>query len=106
MIVDVLVPADGRADALAITLATLVGQTHRSLRVLITDAEPAEREPLIAVLRVLAVLGIEVLLLHPPAGVDRRAFLLDHAREPHLLVEPGTVLEPEAVASVARTRVA
>ena len=64
--VDVLIPTYRRADALAVTLTGLLGQTHPDLRIVVSDQsdhdELADHGPLQAVLRVLRIAGVAELL--------------------------------------------
>ncbi len=100
--VDVLIPTYRRPAALAVTLASLVGQTFRDFRVVISDqtedldaaycSEPA------AVTRVLAVRGnpVSVHKHLPRRGLaEQRQFLLDNADSPcALFLDDDLVLEP------------
>jgi GT2 family glycosyltransferase len=103
--VDVLIPTYHRACALAVTLGTLVGQTHRPLRIVISDQseEPAlpSSPEVRAVARVLEAQGRRVELHHhvPRRGMaEQRHFLLDRASAPFaLFLDDDVILEPDAV---------
>lgn len=83
-----VVQPSGRPGAVAVTLASLVGQTHRSLRVLMPDPEADTDGALVAVVRVLRARG---------AAVERPR----RRRGRYTLVLDGdVVLEPEVVAGL------
>lgn len=111
MRVDVLVPTFRRPGALAVTLAGLAAQTHRDLRVVVSD-QTDEGPPAIedlgvsAVVRVLEVRGA-VVELHrhlPRRGLaEHRQSLLDRATAPYaLFLDDDVLLEPEVVARLVR----
>jgi glycosyltransferase involved in cell wall biosynthesis len=108
--VDILIPTCDRAHALSVTLAALLGQTWRPLRVVVSDqgeeGRLATSAELQAVLRVLRANAIEVdLLSHLPRRglAEQRQFLLDQARAPHVLYLDDDVLcEPDLVARLRR----
>jgi hypothetical protein len=89
--VDVLVPEPELEGTLAVTLTTVLGQTHRPLRVVIT--EPREEDgTLTAVLRVLPTEGI------PVEVVRQGQPLSDAVTAEHVVqLEPDAILEPEAI---------
>lgn len=103
--VDVLVPTYERPAALAVTLAGLVGQSERDLRIVVSDQ--SERESSIggmetrAVVRVLRARGYEVEVHEnrPRRGMaEQRAFLLDRSRAPFaLFLDDDVLLLPDAV---------
>jgi GT2 family glycosyltransferase len=103
--VDVLVPTCDRPGALAVTLACLVGQTHRDFRVVVSDqsedGDPFERRELLAVVRVLRLRGHEVELHRhlPRRGLaEHREHLLSRATAPYcLFLDDDVILEPEVV---------
>ena len=103
--VDVLVPTCGRPAALAATLACLIGQTHRDLRVVVSDqtmdGNPLESNEVQAVTRVLQATGRGCRLLQhlPPRGLaEQRQFLLDQSTAPYVLfLDDDVLLEPDVV---------
>jgi GT2 family glycosyltransferase len=108
--VDVLVPTCGRPAALAATLATLLGQTRRDFRLIVSDQSddpPAVAAPeVLAVCRVLEVLGVPVELLRhrPRRGLaEQRSFLLERATAPAVLFLDDDVLcEPDLLDRLLR----
>lgn len=104
--VDVLVPTCQRPAALAVTLTSLLGQTHTDLRVVVSDQsrEPSvECSPeLAAVLRVFDVQArpVEMHRHLPRRGMaEQRQFLLDQATARYaLFLDDDVVLEPDVVA--------
>ncbi len=103
--VDVLIPTYSRPAALAVTLAGLIGQTHRPLRVVVSDqSDPpvdAGHNELAAVLRVLELQGrpVEVLRHLPRRGMaEQRQFLLDQASARYaLFLDDDVILEPDVI---------
>lgn len=103
--VDVLVPTRHRPTALAATLATLIGQTWRSFRVVVSDqsdgAASFETGEARSIVRLLEARGHEVHLLRnlPRRGLaQQRQFLLEQARGPHVLyVDDDVLLEPDLI---------
>jgi glycosyltransferase involved in cell wall biosynthesis len=113
--VDVLIPTYRRPAALAVTLTSLVGQTFRDFRVVVSDQgeTPAFDTPeLKAVVRVLRARGVPVAIHRhlPPRGMaEQRQFLLDAARATSVLfLDDDVILEPDLVerlvAALARHR--
>jgi GT2 family glycosyltransferase len=108
--VDVLVPTCGRPAALAVTLAGLLGQTHRDLRVVVADqtegSDAADRPEVRAVAEVLRVGGrpVEVHKNLPRRGLaHQRQFLLDRATAPYaLFLDDDVLLEPDVVERLLR----
>jgi GT2 family glycosyltransferase len=108
--VDVLIPTYRRPAALAVTLATLVGQTFRDFRVVISDqtedGDPAEAGEAQAVIRVLRARGhaVEVHKHLPRRGMaEQRQFLLDQATAPYaLFVDDDVILEPDVIERMHR----
>jgi GT2 family glycosyltransferase len=108
--VDVLVPTYRRADALAVTLTSLLGQTYPALRVVVSDQSEDDRVathgPLQAVLRVLRARGVPVEVHRhlPRRGVaEHRQYLLEQATAPYALsLDDDMVLEPGVVARLVR----
>ena len=106
--VDVLVGTKDRADALAVTLAGLAGQSVTGFRVIVSDQserEPAAVAPAVAtMLRVLQQRGCRVEVgAHVPARgmAEQRAHLLSRAEAPYVLsVDDDVWLEPEALATL------
>ena len=108
--VDVLIPTYRRPAALAVTLASLVGQTYPSLRVIVSCQSP-EEEPILsaegeAVVRVLRALGrvVEVHRHLPRRGMaEHRQSLLDRAIAPlALFLDDDVILEPDCLARLVR----
>lgn len=103
--VEVLIPTYNRPGALAVTLASLVGQQMGEFDVVISDqSEPGsalDSGEVRAVLRVLSALGHRVKLLRnlPRRGLaHQRQFLLDHSSARYLLfLDDDVILEPEVV---------
>jgi glycosyltransferase involved in cell wall biosynthesis len=105
MSVDVLIPTRGRPYALAVTLASLIGQTYRGFRVIVSD-QTEDRDTLralevLAVVRVLRVRGHEVELHRhvPPRGLaEHRQSLLDRVRAPYcLFLDDDVILAPDVL---------
>lgn len=102
MNVDVLIPTYQRPAALAVTLASLTGQTASSFRVVISDQTEAGDSTAAgevqAVLRVLRAHGSAVELHRhlPLRGMaEQRQFLLDQAQAPcALFLDDDLILEP------------
>jgi GT2 family glycosyltransferase len=108
--VDVLVPTYRRPAALAVTLATLVGQTHRPLRIVVSSQSP-EDEPVLgseatAVARVLRAQGrsVEAVRHLPRRGMaEHRQSLLDRASAPLcLFLDDDVILEPDCIERLVR----
>ena len=85
--VDILIPTFNRPGALAVTLTSLVGQTYREFRLVISDQtdgwDIAESGEVKAVLRVLRSHGhpVEVHKHLPRRGMaEQRQFLLDQVK--------------------------
>jgi len=103
--VEVLIPTYNRPGALAVTLASLVGQQMGEFDVVISDqSEPGsalDSGEVCAVLRVLSALGHRVKFLRnlPRRGLaHQRQFLLDHSSARYLLfLDDDVILEPEVV---------
>jgi glycosyltransferase involved in cell wall biosynthesis len=108
--VDVLIPTYRRRGALAMTLTALCAQTHRPLRVVIsdqTDDDGVEAHPeVLAALRILRAQGIEVdVRTHLPRRgmAEQRQFLLDCCRAPYALyLDDDVVIEADLVARMVR----
>ena len=109
--VDVLVPTVDRPSALAVTLVSVAFQTHRPLRVVVSDQ--SERPgtlsacaELQAVLRLLPVLGIRVeVVRHMPRHgmAEQRQFLLGRATAPAVLfLDDDVIIEPTLVERLER----
>lgn len=101
--VDVLIPTRSRPVALAATLATLIGQTHRSFGVVVADqsdgAASFDTLETQAVVRLLQARGQPVRLLRnlPRRGLaQQRQFLLDQSAAPAVLfLDDDVLLEPD-----------
>ncbi len=99
--IDVLIPTYNRPAALAVTLTSLVSQTFRRFRVIVSDqtevADVADSDEIKAVVRVLRSHGNPVHLLKhlPRRGMaEQRQYLLDQARAPHVLfLDDDVILE-------------
>jgi GT2 family glycosyltransferase len=90
--IDVLIPTYARPAALAITLTSLIAQTWRNFRIVISDqtegSDPLTTGEVQAVLRVLQAHGHQIdLHKHlPRRGIaEQRQFLLDQATAPYVL---------------------
>jgi glycosyltransferase involved in cell wall biosynthesis len=101
--VDVLVPTLGRKTALAITLTSLLGQTHRDFDVVISDqTEDPERSigsvEVRTLLDALRWHGHRVEVHHRPARrgmAEQRDFLLGRSRAPYVhFVDDDVLLDP------------
>jgi glycosyltransferase involved in cell wall biosynthesis len=105
MSVDILIPTYRRPAALAVTLTSLVAQTYRNFRVVISDqtedSNPLESGEVEAVVRVLRAHGhtVEVHKHLPRRGIaEQRQFLLDQATAPYVLfLDNDLILEPDVV---------
>jgi glycosyltransferase involved in cell wall biosynthesis len=103
--VDILIPTYDRPSALAITLCSLLGQTSRDFRVVISDQHDTEdvaaRGEVAAVLRVLQAQrhALEVHKHLPRRGMaEQRQFLLDQVTAPYcLFLDDDVIVEPEVV---------
>jgi GT2 family glycosyltransferase len=109
--VDVLIPTADRGHALAVTLTSLAAQTHRPLRVVVSDQSAGQDAlarcgELQAVLRVLPLRGIPVEVLRhvPRRGLaEQRQFLLDQAAAPAVLfLDDDVIVEPDLVERLLR----
>jgi len=103
--VDVLVPTRNRPIALAATLATLIGQTHRRFDVVVADQSDGSASHDTAetrsIVRLLEARGHRVRLLRnlPRRGLaQQRQFLLEQAEAPAVLfVDDDVLLEPDLI---------
>ncbi len=108
---DVLIPTFERPAALAITLTSLIAQTHADLRVVVSDqsrrAASFDVPEVIAAVCVLRAHGREVELHRhlPRRGLaEQRQFLLDNARAPYcLFIDDDVILEPDLIERLWRT---
>jgi GT2 family glycosyltransferase len=109
-LVDVLIPTCARPAALAVTLASLVGQTHRAFGVIVSDqgerVDAAQVPEVRAVVRVLHARGHAVTMRKhlPRRGMaEQRQFLLDCARGPYVLfLDDDVVVEPDLLERLLR----
>jgi glycosyltransferase involved in cell wall biosynthesis len=109
--VDVLIPTNRRPAALAVTLASLVGQSHQPLRVVVSsqspDTEPILSDEAVAVSRVLRAQGRGVVAVRhlPRRGMaEHRQSLLDRATAPFaLFLDDDVILEPNLVERLVRS---
>jgi GT2 family glycosyltransferase len=105
MTVDILIPTYSRPAALAVTLTSLIAQTYRDFRIVISDQtednNPVESGEVQAVLRVLRAHGhaVEVQKHLPRRGIaEQRQFLLEQARASYaLFLDDDLILEPFVV---------
>jgi len=105
MTVDILIPTYSRPAALAVTLTSLITQTYREFRIVISDqtedSNPVESGEVQAVLRVLSLHGhaVEVHKHLPRRGIaEQRQFLLEQATAPYaLFLDDDLILEPFVV---------
>src|SRR5215211_8446295 len=100
--VDVLIPTYQRPGALALTLCSLIGQTCRDFRVIVSDQtegrDSLESGEVRAIFRLLELRGHAPRLIHhlPRQGMaEQRQFLLDQASSPYaLFIDDDVLLEP------------
>lgn len=105
MTIDILIPTYRRSTALAVTLTSLVAQTYRDFRIIISDqTEDSDLETsgeVQAVIRVLRAHGhiVEVHKHLPRRGIaEQRQFLLDQAIASYsLFLDDDLILEPDVV---------
>lgn len=103
--VDILIPTYRRPAALAVTLTSLISQTYRDFRVVISDqtedSDPVAKGEVQAVLRVLRAHGhaVEIFKHLPRRGIaEQRQFLLDQAKATYsLFLDDDLILEPDVV---------
>lgn len=108
--VDVLIPTFERPGALAVTLATLLGQTHRRFRVVVSDQserlDAFEAGEVRAMVRALRTRGVPVETLRnlPRRGMaHQRHVLLERSRAPlALFLDDDVVLEPDVIERLVR----
>lgn len=109
--VDILIPTCNRPAALAVTLTSLVAQTFRNSRIIISDqtetANVAEAGEVKAVVRVLQAHGHSVELHKhlPRRGIaEQRQFLLDQATAPYVLfLDDDLILEANVIQHLLTT---
>ena len=109
--VDVLIPTFGREAALAVTLTSLLGQTLRDFRVVVSDqhedANAADAREVKAIVRVLRARGQAVSIRKhlPRRGMaEQRDFLLQCATAPRVLfLDDDVILEPDLLQRLADT---
>lgn len=103
--IDILIPTYCRPTALAVTLTSLIAQTCRDFRIVISDqtedSEPLTTKEVQAVIRVLCAHGhtVETYKHLPRRGMaEQRQFLLDQAKAKYsLFLDDDLILEPEVV---------
>lgn len=108
--VDILIPTYCRPAALAVTLTSLIAQTFRDFRVVISDqtedSNPVATGEVQAVLRVLHAHGhtVEVHKHLPRQGMaEQRQFLLQQVTAPYgLFIDDDLILEPYVVEQMLR----
>jgi GT2 family glycosyltransferase len=108
--IDILIPTYNRPAALAVTLASLISQTHNDFRVLISDQSEPQlfgRPELRAVQNVLATHNnpVEVFKHLPRRGMaEQRHFLLEQVKAPYtLFLDDDLILEPYVIRNMAAT---
>jgi GT2 family glycosyltransferase len=106
-LIDVLIPTYNRPEALAVTLAGLLGQTYTHFNVIVADQsdERAEGFGVVqAVVNVLRAHGNRVSILRnlPRLGMaQQRDFLLAQASAPYVLfLDDDVIIEPYVIASM------
>ena len=106
--VDVLIPTCCRPTALAVTLTSLIAQTFRDFRIILSDQteddDPINSGEVQAVLRVLRSHG-HAICLHkhlPRRGIaEHRQFLLDQVTAPYtLFLDDDVILEATVIESM------
>ena len=103
--VDVLIPTCNRPAALAVTLTSLIAQTFRDFRLVISDQtegdDPLKAGEVQSVLRVLQAHGHDVVLHKhlPRRGIaEQRQFLLEQAIAPYVLyLDDDVILEANVI---------
>lgn len=103
--IDVLIPTFERAAALAVTLTSLIGQTWRDFRVIISDQTergPGTNAPEVqAAVRVLRAKDrpTEILRHLPRRGMaEQRQFLFEQVNAPYaLFIDDDVILEPDVI---------
>ena len=103
--VDILIPTYCRPAALAVTLTSLIAQTYRDFRIVISDqtedGEPVATVEVQAVIRVLKAHGhtVKVHRHLPRRGMaEQRQFLLDQVTAPYcLFLDDDLILESDVV---------
>lgn len=106
--VDILIPTYCRPAALAVTLTSLVAQTYRDFRIVISDqtedSEPAMSGEVQAVCRVLRAHGhaVEIYKHLPRRGIaEQRQFLLEQVTAPYCLsLDDDLILEPGVISQL------
>lgn len=109
--IDVLIPTYARPIALAVTLTSLIAQTFRDFRLVISDQtevdHPIATGEVQAVLRVLQAHGHSVDLHNhlPRRGIsEQRQFLLDQATAPYVLfLDDDLILEATVIQHLLTT---
>jgi len=109
--VDILIPTFGRAAALAVTLTSLLGQTFRDFRVVVSDQEEvvdaADSREVAAIVRVLRARGHAVAIRKhlPRRGMaEQRQFLLDSVQAPYaLFLDDDVMVEPDLLERLVDT---
>jgi glycosyltransferase involved in cell wall biosynthesis len=103
--IDILIPTYNRPAALAVTLTSLVSQTYKDFRLIISDqtedSNPVETDEVQAVLRVLRAHNHQVNVYKhlPRRGIaEQRQFLLEQATATYsLFLDDDLILEPYVV---------
>ena len=109
--VDVLIPTFGREAALAVTLTSLLGQTFREFRIVVSDqhetGNAADAREVTAIVRVLRARGQPVSIRKhlPRRGMaEQRDFLLQCATAPYVLfLDDDVILEPDLLQRLVDT---
>jgi glycosyltransferase involved in cell wall biosynthesis len=108
--VDILIPTYNRPAALAVTLSSLIYQTHKDFRVIISDQSDsiniADSGEVKAVFNVLSIHGIEAIIHKhlPRRGMaEQRQFLLDQCTAPYaLFLDDDVILEQYVVGNLLK----
>jgi len=109
--VDVLIPTFRREVALAVTLTSLLGQTFRDFRIVVSDqddaADAADVREVQAIARVMRARGHAVTIRKhlPRRGMaEQREFLLGCAQAPHaLFLDDDVIVEPDLLQRLVAT---
>jgi GT2 family glycosyltransferase len=110
VIVDILIPTFNRTAALAVTMTSLIYQSFKEFRVVVSDqsenVDIEASEEIKAVSNVLNLHGIEAEIHKhlPRRGMaEQRQFLLDHCRAPYaLFLDDDVILEPYVVGNLVK----
>lgn len=109
--IDILIPTYRRPAALAVTLTSLLAQTYRDFRIVISDQteqqDSTSTGEVQAVLRIFRARGHAVVTHKhlPRRGIaEQRQFLLDQAKAPYsLFLDDDLILEPYVIEQMLNT---